>query len=159
MTTLDTSLLFELHLELGAIDTVGRTPYGQRVIGNLGGGRFEGARLRGTVLPSGGYWGLFTPDGTLSVDGRMCLRTDDGVLIYAVYAGRWAITPETMAQLATSEQIAKHDPSDYYLRIHFLFETETSSGPRRYDWLNRLIAVGSGRRVADGIDYSVFEIL
>ena len=70
MTTLETTHLFDVHLELGAIDDIGQTPYGHRVVGNLGGGRFEGDRLSGRVLPSGGDWGLFLPDGTLVVDGR-----------------------------------------------------------------------------------------
>ncbi len=46
------------------------------------------------------------------------------------------------------------DPSEYYLRIHMSFETAAPA----YDWLNRIIAVGRGRHVGDGIDYEVYEI-
>ncbi len=152
MTTLESTHLFDVHLELGAIDRIGQTPYGHRVVGNLGGGRFEGERLSGRVLPSGGDWGLFLPDGTLVVDGRATYETQDGALFYVIYTGRWAIAPETMARLNDPENPV--DPSEYYLRIHMSFETAAPA----YDWLNRIIAVGRGRHVGDGIDYEVFEI-
>lgn len=152
MKALETAHLFDVHLELGAIDTLGATPYGNRVVGNLGGGHFEGERLRGRVLPSGGDWGLFLPDGTLVVDGRATYETDDGALLYVIYTGRWAISPALMARLADPETPV--DPSEYYLRIQLGFETAAPG----YDWLNRIIAVGRGRHVGDGIDYEVFEI-
>ena len=80
------------------------------------------------------------------------METDDGTLIYGIYKGRWKITPETMARLGSPEGV---DPSEYYLRIHFEFETTTE----KYDWMNHLIAVARGRRVDDGIQYAVFEVL
>jgi len=36
-----------------------------------------------------------------------------------------------------------------------MFET---SAPK-YDWINRIIAVGTGHRLADGLLYSIFEVL
>lgn len=143
--------LFDIHFVIGAIHTVGQTPMGQRVIADLGGGRFEGERLSGRILPSGGDWGLFMPDGTLRVDGRCCFEIDDGTLVYGIYKGRWKIAPETMARL-NEEDV---DPGEYYLRIFFEFETTA----KRHDWLNHVIAVASGRRVDDGIRYEVFEVL
>jgi len=158
---IETRHLFDIEFELGAIDTVGDTPLGRRVVGNLGGGSFAGERLRGRVLPSGGDWGLFHPDGTLAVDGRCTFQVEgDGdeptALIYGIYKGRWCIAPEVMARLVTSEQIAVHDPGEYYLRIHWLFETALDSP---YAWLNRVIAIASGRRIDGGIAYEVREVL
>jgi hypothetical protein len=155
MSGLQTSHLFDVAFELGEILSVGNTPYGSRVIGNLAGGSFEGPRLRGRVLPSGGDWGLFRPDGTLGVDARCCLETEDGALVYAVYGGRWKISPELLIRLGDPEQIAKVEPSEYYLRTHFEFEASAEA----YDWLNHIIAVGVGRRTARGIAYRVYEIL
>ena len=60
--SLSTRHLFDIDFVLGEINTIGATPYGHRVIGNLGGGAFSGERLRGKVLPSGGDWGLFMPE-------------------------------------------------------------------------------------------------
>ena len=143
--------LFDIDFEIATIHTVGSTPMGNRVIANLGGATFEGERLRGRVLPSGGDWGLFMPDGVLRVDGRCTFETDDGTLIFGIYKGRWKITPETMARLGEPGGV---DPSEYRLRITFEFETTTG----RYDWLNHIMAVAKGRWVAGGIHYEVFEV-
>ncbi|MBW2422363.1 MAG: DUF3237 domain-containing protein [Deltaproteobacteria bacterium] len=154
MSSIETTHLFDVEFKLGDINAVGNTPYGNRVIGNLAGGAFEGPRLRGTVLPSGGDWGLFRPDGTLGVDGRCCLETDDGALIYAIYGGRWKISPDLLVRLGDPAQIESVDPSEYYLRIHFEFE----AAAQEYDWINHIIAIGTGRRTAEGITYRVYAI-
>jgi hypothetical protein len=144
--------LCDIHFVIGSINTVGTTPMGTRIIADLGGGTFEGERLRGRILPSGGDWGLFMPDGTLRVDGRCCLETDDGTIIYGIYKGRWKIAPEMMARLGEPGGV---DPSEYYLRIHFEFETTMGD----YDWINHIIAIATGERVDDGIRYRVYEVL
>ncbi len=144
--------LFDIHFIIGSINTVGTTPKGTRIIADLGGGTFEGERLRGRVLPSGGDWGLFMPDGTLRVDGRCCFEMDDGAIIYGIYKGRWKIEPEMMARLEAPGGV---DPSEYYLRITFEFEAPVD-GP--YNWMNHIIAVASGRRVENGIAYEVCEV-
>ena len=45
--------------------------------------------------------------------------------------------------------------TSYYFRINPLFEMAAP----QYDWINRVIAVGVGHRLADGPVYSVFEVL
>jgi hypothetical protein len=47
------------------------------------------------------------------------------------------------------------DPTSYYFRINPLFETANAN----YEWLNHVVAVGSGHRQTDGPIYSVFEVL
>jgi hypothetical protein len=47
------------------------------------------------------------------------------------------------------------DPASYYFRLSGLFETAA----RKYDWLNRVIAIGIGDRRPDGPIYSIFEVL
>jgi hypothetical protein len=47
------------------------------------------------------------------------------------------------------------DPSLYYFRSTPVFETASP----KYDWLNRIISVGTGRREPSGPIYEVFEIL
>ena len=127
MVNIELSHLLDISFELGEINTVGQTPSGLRVIGNLAGGTFQGERLRGKVLPSGGDWGLFQPDGTLNVDGRCCLETDDGALIYIIYTGRWSITPELLAKLGDPQQVDAVDPSEYDLRVNMPMENTVGS--------------------------------
>ncbi len=151
-TPIELRHLFDIDFEIGSIHTVGATPMGTRVIANLGGGTFVGERLRGRVLPTGGDWGLFMPDGTLRVDGRCSFETDDGTIVYAIYKGRWKITPEQLARLAAPGGV---DPSAYRLRITFEFEAPSGGD---YDWLNQIMAIARGRWIEGGIHYEVFEV-
>ena len=109
VVVIDLEPLFDIHFIIGEINTVGQTPKGQRIIADLGGGTFEGERLSGRILPSGGDWGLFMPDGTLRVDGRCCFETKNGTIIYGIYKGRWKIEPETMTELNDPEGV---DPNE-----------------------------------------------
>ena len=47
------------------------------------------------------------------------------------------------------------DPSQYYFRTAIAFETAAP----RYDWLNRIIAIGTGSRPPEGPIYDIFEVL
>lgn len=60
--------------------------------------------------------------------------------------------PSIIERLDKGEAI---DLDSYYFRMSPIFET---SAPQ-YDWINRIIAVGVGQRLADGPLYSIFEIL
>jgi hypothetical protein len=44
---------------------------------------------------------------------------------------------------------------EYYLRNAMFFET----GAEKYDWLNRIIGVGIGRRTPQAAIYEVYEVL
>jgi hypothetical protein len=46
-------------------------------------------------------------------------------------------------------------PSEYYMRTAPFFETASE----KYGWLNRLVAVAIGHRLAVGPVYQVFEVL
>ena len=60
--------------------------------------------------------------------------------------------PEVIARIEKGEVV---DPTSYYFRITPVFETAAP----KYDWINRVVAVGIGHRRADGPIYSVFEVL
>jgi Protein of unknown function (DUF3237) len=47
------------------------------------------------------------------------------------------------------------DPSEYYFRTSVAFETAAP----KYDWLNRIIAIGTGSRPPEGPIYDIFEVL
>lgn len=145
--------LFEIRLQVPEIVDLGDTPLGRRRIASVASGSFEGERLRGTVLGSpAGDWLLQRADGSTALDVRLTLRTDDGALIYMAYRGLRHGPPEVMARLAAGESV---DPKTYYFRVAPTFET---SSPK-YDWLNRILAIGVGRREKTGPIYSVHEIL
>src|SRR2546429_3846150 len=114
---------------------------------------FEGPRLRGTVLPGGSAdWLLLRADGVLELDLRVTLRTDDGALISMKSFGLRHGPPDVMAAIGRGETV---DPATYYFRTTPRFETAHPA----YAFLNRLVAVASGDRRAEGPIYTIHEVL
>lgn len=144
--------LFTMTILLEPAQFDGPTPFGRRRIVIIRGGSFEGEKLRGAVLSGGGDWVLIRNDGSLALDVRLTLKTDDGAAILMTYRGYWQGPPDVVARLAKGEAV---DPSLYYFRINPLFETASD----KYAWLNNVVAVGVGERLADGPRYTLYEIL
>ncbi len=140
MSDLKTELLFTMTADLEEGQDVGPTPHGNRRIYYVTGGKFEGPRLKGEVLPGGGDWALIRPDGVLDLNVRATLRTDDDALIYTTYRG-----------------ILRGSPSspEFYFRTVPLYET----GSEKYGWLNQIVAVGVGTLTTTGVSYNVYEVL
>ncbi len=152
MPELRSEFLFTITVGVAQLHDVGATPFGTRHIDMLGAGAFEGPRLKGKVLPGGIDQKLLRADGAMTPDVRLVLETDDNVLIYMYYSGVRHGPPEVMRRIAEGEEV---DPSEYYLRNAPFFETASA----KYDWLNRIVAVGVGRRMPDHAAYDVFQIL
>jgi len=150
--TIETRPLFRITLQVGAPQLLGRTPAGDRRIVPVVGGSFEGERLSGTVEPGGSDWILMRPDGAAQLDVRLTLRTTDGALIGMTYRGVRHGPPSVIERLNRGEPV---DPSEYYFRTAPWFETSAE----RYDWLNRIVALATGRRPPEGPVYEVFEVL
>ena len=153
MTHVQSRHLFTIAIKLHPTEELGHTPAGNRRVFPVSGGDFTGDRLRGSVLPIVGSDLLLTrPDGSSQQDVRMLLRTDDGATILMTYRGVRHASAEVNERLARGERVP---PSEYYLRTAPFFET---SSPR-YAWLNKVVTIGVGERLPDGVVYEVFEIL
>jgi hypothetical protein len=149
---MNTRALMTLQVTVASLQKIGAVPLGTRATAQIGGGHFEGPRLRGKVLPGGGDWTLLRSDGVLELDLRITLETDDGALIHLASFGLRHGPPEVIAALGRGETV---DPGSYYFRTTPRFET----GAPKYAFLNRLLAVASGDRRADGPIYTIDEIL
>lgn len=152
MADLRTAHLMTLALTVSGSQAIGDTPIGARRIGLVAGGSFTGARLSGIVLPSGTDWIVRRADGVTVLDVRLVLETADKAAIAMTYRGLRHGPAEVMARLDRGEEV---DPAAVYFRTSVIFETAAP----RYDWLNRIIAVGTGRRPPEGPVYDVFEVL
>ena len=152
LKTLRAAPLFVMRLDVRPLVVVGATPGVTRRIGIVPGGSFAGARLSGAVMDGGADWQGVRADGATTLDVRLVLETDDGALIAMIYRGLRHGPPDVLARLAGGEAV---DPASYYFRIDATFETAAP----RYDWLNRILALGLGWRRADGVVYSLFEVL
>ena len=153
MGIMNTRLLMTLQVSVAAPQNIGAVPHGTRRTAAITGGRFEGPRLRGTVLPgASGDWLLLRADGVLELDLRATLRTDDGALIAMRSFGLRHGPAEVIAALGRGETV---DPASYYFRTTPRFDTAHPT----YAFLNRVIAVATGDRRPDGPVYSIYEIL
>jgi Protein of unknown function (DUF3237) len=150
-----TEHLFDMVVDLNPRLDIGSGALGDRVFFGAAGGSFQGPKLRGEVLSSGGDWALFRPDGTMTLDVRLTLRTDDDALVHMTYGGRWVTPPELRAEVVDPVKRYQVDPAHYYFRTNPLFET----GAERYAWLNDIVCVGSGYLIEGGIAYKVSEVI
>jgi len=154
MFTPSLSHLFTMRITAGAGLDMGQGPLGRRVFAPVTGGTFEGPRLKGTVAPHGGDWPIVTASGAYRLDVRLHLVTEAGAAILMTYSGRWVMTPEVAARAfnpATADSVGPHEQ---YFRSAVSFET----GAPDCAWLNDIIAVGAGRKTADGVTYDVFAV-
>jgi Protein of unknown function (DUF3237) len=144
--------LFVMRLDVPKLQVVGVTPGAYRRVGVVPGGSFEGTRLSGDVLDGGSDWQTVRNDGATTLNVRLVLKTNDDALISMTYRGIRHGPPDVVERIEKGEEV---DPTTYYFRINPMFETAAP----RYDWINCILAIGSGHRRADGPIYSVFEVL
>lgn len=152
MEAIKTEFLYTVTIQVGEMQDIGNTFRGHRNIVKSSGGTFEGHRLKGTVLPGGGDWFLMRPDGVAEGDVRDTYRTDDGHLIYLSYRAIMDLSPSVWERIFKNEPV---DPPEYYFRATPCFET----GSEKYAWLNRTVAIASGRFFPGGLAYDVFALL
>jgi len=133
-TTIPVEHLFSLELDAGKPNGVKGGPKGDRLIFEVPGGSFTGERLKGTVVPPGGDWATLRADGTVHLDVRLILITDDDEKIYMEYTG---IVKDGSARSAP------------------MFQT----GSAKYAWLNSIQAVGIGKAEAGKVTYEVYAVL
>ena len=128
--------LMVLRLATSPIQEIGSTPDGTLTIFPVTGGSFEGERLRGKVQAGGGDWVTARSNGMMTLDLRVALETDDGSLIYMTFTGI-------------------RDDANRYFRTVPRFETAAP----KYEFLNRLLAVGTAEIRPEGPVHLIEEIL
>lgn len=156
----ETQFLCEASIVLDAEAPIalGVSPWRNRRVSDITGGRFAGPRLAGVVRRSGADWseGGQAADGGIAtaIDVRSLWQTDDGALIYVTYHGRLVVSAAVVPAFRDPAALASLAASDYYFRILPVFETAA----KRYAWLNEIVTVGVGRRIADGVVYRIFQV-
>ena len=103
-------------------------------------GTFEGSSIKGRVLPvAGGDWISVRGDGSMRLDVRIVLETDDQELIYMTYGGVGLATADGGLSLRTTPQ----------------FETAST----KYSYLNSIQAVATGSVCPGTVSYEVYELV
>ncbi|MCU1366284.1 MAG: hypothetical protein JWL72_3958 [Ilumatobacteraceae bacterium] len=134
LTALPVQHLFSAHLDIGTPSYVRNGPAGTKIIVAITGGTITGQRINGTIVPnSGGDWVSVGADGSMRIDVRFTILTDDDATIYVSYLG----------VLQGRRAIAAP-----------LFET----GAEQYAWLNASQGIGLGNSNEHGVDYEFYLI-
>ena len=152
MPELKSTYIGELGIEVTGSYMLGGSPLGQRRLDRLDKGYFKGPKVEAEIVAGGMDLLLGGADGALRPDVRLVLKLDDGETLLIVYRGVRHGPPEVMQRIASGEQVPPHE---YYLRTGMVFETAS----RKYDWMNRIVGVGVGRRAPGAAIYDVFEVL
>ncbi|MFN3657254.1 MAG: DUF3237 domain-containing protein [Pseudolabrys sp.] len=152
MTSLRFRPLFVFRINVAKPSVIGQTPSVDRRVGEITGGTFEGERLRGRVLSGGSDWQTVRRDGSWVLDVRFVMETDDQHLIGMTYKGIRHGPQAVLDRIAKGESVS---PADYYFRVAPFFETASE----KYGWLNNVVSVATGHRLASGPIYQVFEVL
>jgi hypothetical protein len=143
--------IFHVHAEVADIRDFGVTPVGHRRVIDIVGGRVEGARLQGRILP-GADWQILWPDGTADLVARYGIETDAGARVLVRSDGLRHGPPDVLAALARGEPV---DPGRYYFRTVMRFEAAHPA----VAWLNRIIAIARGSRERNAVHLDVYEVL
>jgi hypothetical protein len=119
-----TEFVYEAIFDLAPTMMLGEGPLGERRIVPILGGRFEGPRLRGTVLPGGADRQLVRKDGVRKLDALYELQTEDGAVI-------------TVRNQVTIDPGQGGGPEYRFSTL----ELTAPEGP--HGWLNRRVFVGT----------------
>ena len=131
--------LYKITLETGGVPIMmPGAPQGTRMLVGVKGGKFEGAKLSGTVVEPGGDWVTQRADGSIKLDVRLTLQTHDDAMILVTYNG--------IGVVVDGQLKARCAP---------VFET----GDERYAWLNNIQAVGIGGLDGTAVVYDIYELL
>ncbi|GAB3512932.1 DUF3237 domain-containing protein [Spirosoma knui] len=152
MESIKQEFVFELRVNVAAIQELGPTPKGIRRVIPITGGVFEGPAIRGQVVAGGYDWQIGRSDGVTEVEARYLLSTDDGSLITIVNQGLRHGPPDVMRRLARGEVV---DPATYYFRSIPQFETADA----RYSWLTKSVFIATGIRRPDQVLIQVYRLL
>src|SRR5215470_2543406 len=80
--SIETEYLGTAEMQLDAVQAVGPV-----LIGNTPGGTLKGPKINGTLVAPSGDWLNVMPDGSLRIDFRASVKTDDGEVIFVAANG------------------------------------------------------------------------
>jgi hypothetical protein len=84
------------------------------------------------------------PDGSLRLDVRATIKTDDGEIILATYSGAFAPSKEVNDRFTNGEVLSSKD-------VYFITAPQFTTGSKKYDWLNQIQAVGKMVSIQRGV--------
>ena len=129
---------------------------GSRIV-NVRGGWAEGPKIRAKIIAPSADWLQPLVSGVTRIDVRLTMLTDDEHLIYMSYNGVIAHSEQSAAKIAAGEPITPADG------VYFVAAPTFRTGSEKYQWLNRVQAVGKMVQLSFGaanrfIEYDFFVV-
>jgi Protein of unknown function (DUF3237) len=144
--------IFRIQAQLADVLHVGHTPYGERRMVGILGGRVEGAKLNGRILPGGADWQIVRSDRVVDIKATYVIETESGTRVLVASDGLRHGPADVIEKLAAGEAVS---PELYYFRTVMRFETSDPA----LDWLNRILALARGARQPQAVDLDVYQVL
>lgn len=142
--------VFELRVEVGEEQHIGRGPGEELGFTPITGGTVEGPRLSGAVLPGGGDWWVCRGD-TTQLDARYLLRADDGSVIDIVNRGYFRADEALLQRLAAGDAVTEEE---LYYRTAPVFQTDAPA----HAWLAEHQFIGMARPEPGHVCIRVFVL-
>lgn len=143
--------IFDVHADVSAPIEVGTSVVGRRRVIPILGGKVEGPRINGRVLPGANDYQIIRADSVLELQARYVIETNDKALIFVENNGMREGPPELLAKQAAGELV---DPALIYFRTVPRFETAAP----QYQWLMRRIFLCAAARFPDRVQIRFFEV-
>ena len=145
--SIETEYLGTMEVQLDAPQAVGPV-----LIFNVPGGTLKGPKIEGSFVAPSADWLNIMPDGSLRLDVRASLKTEDGEFILVVYNGIIAPNKDATDRFNKGEVITSNDE-------YFLTAPRFTTASKKYDWLNRVQAVGKMVTLQKGkLKYDLFVV-
>jgi len=117
-------------------ELIGPVAEGIKINRYVTGGKVEGPKVNGKVLPVGGDWYTIRTDGVGILDVRATMETHDGALIYTAYSGVMDLGKD-----AYQKALQRNLPAVVHLQSAPRYYTAHP----QYQWLNRIQCMGVGQ--------------
>jgi hypothetical protein len=103
----------------------------RRIVNVPAGGTVRGPKINGTLVSSAGDWLTVMPDGSVRLDVRATIKTDDGEIILVTYSGPFTVSKEVNDRLNNGESITSKD-------AYFITAPQFTTSSKKYEWLNQI---------------------
>jgi len=151
-TEISAEYLMTLHAPLDSPQVIDESLL---IFNVIDGGWVKGPEIEGKLIAPGGDWLQLLSDGTLRIDVRLTIETDDGALIYLSYNGVARRTEESISKRERGEVVESED-------MYFITAPTMRTSSERYSWLNHVQCIGKMIRSKSGdgalVEYDIFIV-
>jgi hypothetical protein len=146
--SIETDYLMTIELMLDPPQDIG-----PRRIVNVSSGSAHGPKINGNFITPTADWVTPQPDGSIRLDVRGTIKTDDGEMIFVEYNGVIVRSKEVVDRFNKGEVITSKDE-------YFITAPRFTTSSKKYGWINQLQAVGKmvSRQNNGRLKYDIFAV-